>query len=350
MSRVLALWLALGTCAWAAGPNWQYRVVDTVKPGQPVELILQPQNTVHGVVVTLTSEHGRTHTFEAKRIEAGKAHTFKWKVPLGVTKWSGTLTGSADGATTTAPIELKSTAARPLDVRFSKRDIDLSVARVVVRPTNPLSKVEVRAYDTGGGEVLDTTADLEDVGAGATAVTFDVPAGTELRRVELKLHDAYGYWAALRIVSWYAEIEHEEVEFETAKWDIRPSEAPKVDKAIRALTGEVARFRRELGNDAATLDVQVFVAGYTDTVGKASDNQVLSHERAKAIAGYFRDHGLTVPVFYQGFGEAVLAVETPDDTDEARNRRAVYVLSNVPPSGGAYPRAQWKRLSPGGAR
>ncbi len=348
MRRAVVLLCSLVTCAWAAGPRWQYRVIDTVKPGQPAQLILQPQNTVHGVVVTLTSDRGKTRTFKVKRIKAGKSHAIKWKIPLGKTKWTGTLTGSAEGATTTAPIELTAVAAKPLDVRLSKRDIDLTAARVVVRATNPLQKAEVRAYDTEGDQVLDTTADLEDAGKGATAVRFDVPADTTLRRVEIKMHDAYGYWAALRIVSWYAEIDHEEVEFETAKWDIRPTESPKVDKAIRALTSEIARFRRELGNDAATLEVQVYVAGYTDTVGKAGDNQVLSHKRAKAIAEYFREHGLTVPVHYQGFGEGVQAVETPDDTDQAQNRRAVYVLSNVPPSGGNFPRARWKRL--GGSR
>ncbi len=341
--RALAFTVLCGA-AWAAGPQWSFRVIDTVKPGQPAQLILQPRNTVHGVVVTLTPDRGKARTFKIKRIRAGEARTLKWKVPLGASMWKGTLVASADGATTTAPIELKVVSAKPLDVRLSKRDIDLTTARVVVRPTNPLAKAEVRAFDGEGAQVLDTVGDLEPLGKGATAVLFDVPEDTALRRVELKLHDEYGYWAALRIVSWYAEIEHEEVIFETAKWDVRPEEAPKVLHAGEALNREIARFRRELGDDAATLDVQVYVAGYTDTVGSSADNQGLSDKRAKAIAMFFREHGVKVPIHYQGFGEAALAVETPDDTDEARNRRALYVLTNVPPRGGAFPRARWKRL------
>ena len=340
-------WLApllLGGVAWAGGPQWQYRVVDTVPPGKPAQIVLQPKNTVHGIELQLTSDRGQTLRFEVKRIAAGKAHPIRFKVPAGETKWTGTLVGSADGATTTAPIELKTVSAKPLDVRLSKKDIDLSAARVVVRPTNPLAKVEVRAYGEDGEQVLDTVGDVVELEKGLVAIDFEVPTGAVLRRVEMKLHDPYGHCAALRIVSWYAEVDHEEVEFESAKWDIRPSEVPKVDRAIARLLGEIARFRRELGNDAATLDVQVYVAGYTDTVGKSGDNKALSHKRARAIATYFASHGVKVPIHYDGFGEDALAVDTPDDTDEAKNRRALYVLSNVAPRGGAFPNARWRRL------
>ena len=74
------------------------------------------------------------------------------------------------------------------------------------------------------------------------------------------------------------------------------------------------------------------------------DLLLLDAQRAEAIARYFKAHGVTVPIYYQGFGEDALAVPTADAVDEARNRRAVYVLANVPPRGAQFPRAQWKRL------
>ena len=34
-----------------------------------------------------------------------------------------------------------------------------------------------------------------------------------------------------------------------------------------------------------------------------------------------------IPIYFQGFGEEVLAKPTPDETDEPLNRRALYILS-----------------------
>ena len=54
---------------------------------------------------------------------------------------------------------------------------------------------------------------------------------------------------------------------------------------------------------------------------------------------------MVIPVHYQGFGEDALAVQTPDETAEARNRRAVYVLAaSAPAVQKALPRSAWRRL------
>ena len=82
-----------------------------------------------------------------------------------------------------------------------------------------------------------------------------------------------------------------------------------------------------------------------DTVGDAASNQGLSERRARAIAAWFRQRGFRGAVWYQGFGEGVLAVGTPDETDEPANRRAIYVLAaDKPPVSDVLPRQAWKRL------
>ena len=78
--------------------------------------------------------------------------------------------------------------------------------------------------------------------------------------------------------------------------------------------------------------ITLFIAGHTDTVGSASANLKLSQERARSIAGWFRKRGVRLPISYEGFGETSLAVKTADNVDEARNRRADYVLSDGPPT------------------
>ena len=97
------------------------------------------------------------------------------------------------------------------------------------------------------------------------------------------------------------------------------------------------------------IKVKLYVAGHTDTVGSKDHNRKLSLDRARAIAEYFRKKGLAIAIVYEGFGEDVPKVETPDDTDEPKNRRVDYVLgaaTSSPPFSGAYRgvAAEWKSV------
>lgn len=346
MKRALLLCSAL----WAAptlaeGPQWSFQASPRVEPGAQAELALQSANPVFGVKLVLVplSGGGAQQSFSVKQLKAGARKVFRFSVPPGVSTWRGELTGAAEGTTSTSALEIKVVSARALDVQVSKADVDLAAGRVVVRPSNPLDRVEVQAWDAEGGQFIDDQGRVSVVGA-VTHVNFDVPADVNVRRVELKLFDAYGFWAALRIVRWYDEVAHDRVEFDSARWDIPPAQAPKLDAAVVALGQAIARFRAELGDAAASVDGAVYVAGYTDTVGSAADNVVLSERRAASIARYFKAKGLSVPVWYAGFGEAVQAVSTADEVDAPANRRALFILANAAPTGAAFPDARWRQL------
>jgi outer membrane protein OmpA-like peptidoglycan-associated protein len=99
-----------------------------------------------------------------------------------------------------------------------------------------------------------------------------------------------------------------------------------------------------MGNPNAQVDLQLYVGGYTDTVGSARDNQRLSNARARAIAQKFRKLGVALKIYYAGFGERGLLFKTADSTPEPRNRRALYVISNVIPSGPFFPSQSWREL------
>lgn len=341
-----AAWALVGVAgpgaAWAEGPAWQYEATPSVKPGQPAVLTLGSANGAHGVTLTLRDEAGKAQVFTFKTLKPGKPVKVRFAVPTGVSRWTGVVEGSAEGVTTTAQLEVKVVAAVPLDVQFDKRDVDLEKGRIKVRPNHTVERVEAQIF--AGEETPAFEGEVEVAMEGAHAIiTFEPPERT-IDRVELKLHDPYGYWAALRIASYLVEIPHEDVIFESAQSAVRPAEAGKLDSAIAALEAELTRYRARLGNAAAEVDVRVYVAGYTDTVGSPADNLQLSGARAEAIARYFRAHGVTHPIYHQGFGEAAPAVATGDEVDEPRNRRATYVLSNVAPRGPAFPGARWKRL------
>ncbi len=68
--------------------------------------------------------------------------------------------------------------------------------------------------------------------------------------------------------------------------------------------------------------VRVYVDGHADTVGPKAYNRRLSLRRARAVADYLAARGVAPErMEVRGFGEERLAVPTPDETPEPRNRR-----------------------------
>jgi outer membrane protein OmpA-like peptidoglycan-associated protein len=132
-------------------------------------------------------------------------------------------------------------------------------------------------------------------------------------------------WIGFQVVRFYVEIPHEEIVFASGKWDITEKEEAKLRDPLRLLKDAASKYARQM-------DVKLYVAGHTDSVGNAKDNQVLSEKRARAIAAYFAEHGLSgVPILVRGFGEGALAVKTADNVAEAKNRRAQYIISSFTP-------------------
>ncbi len=71
----------------------------------------------------------------------------------------------------------------------------------------------------------------------------------------------------------------------------------------------------------------IMIIGHTDTSGTAEYNQALSVHRANVVLEALVDMGARrAAIQVSGRGEADLAVATPDDTKEAKNRRAVIGL------------------------
>ena len=74
----------------------------------------------------------------------------------------------------------------------------------------------------------------------------------------------------------------------------------------------------------------IHVVGHTDTLGSAENNQSLSDRRAAAVGSYIESQGLIAGrVREEGRGERELLVRTPDQTNEARNRRVDIIIKAV---------------------
>ncbi|MEE9383558.1 MAG: OmpA family protein [Nannocystaceae bacterium] len=209
-----------------------------------------------------------------------------------------------------------------------------------------MTSYQFKVYNTDGEVVDDQLVTDRIVEAGSTfTLRWNNP--DEVFLLHLKGQDEAGRYGEARHVPWSAELPHTEVTFDSGKWDIKPDQEPSLDETFAILTHELEGIDRATAAVNKTFIMQLYVVGYTDTVGNAADNQGLSRNRAKAIAQYFYDKGAWCEIWFAGMGEKGLAVRTGDGVDEVRNRRARYLLRvDQRPMGPALPgQGAWKKLA-----
>jgi outer membrane protein OmpA-like peptidoglycan-associated protein len=209
----------------------------------------------------------------------------------------------------------------PLQLVIDKAKVDLKGHRLELRASRDLVKVTVHVVGDSGAVLAHEVIDLASYRAGTPLVVGWTPLNDEtVVRIEVFAYDADGYYKGIAITPWSVVIPHEEVNFRHDSSQIDESERPKLEASF-------VKVKEALAKHAEIGGVTLFVAGHTDTVGDAGYNLGLSRRRAQAIAKWFRQRGLTIPIAYEGFGESALLVKTADDVDEPRNRRADYILS-----------------------
>jgi outer membrane protein OmpA-like peptidoglycan-associated protein len=222
---------------------------------------------------------------------------------------------------------------KQLRIIITKKDVDLKNRTLFFKLNKPAEMAEIKVYDLDGNVLAEKMKMFDGAKAGTRlSVTWpEIIDDPDNFKIELKATDVNDFWVGFEIVHFYGTIPHEEVVFESGKWNIRPKEAPKLDEVIPKIVAMVNKFKKF----SSQMDYGLYVAGYTDTVGSLADNRELSRKRARAIAKYFKDHGLKrikMSIYVRGFGEEVQAVKTKDNVDEERNRRADYIISNFPPN------------------
>ncbi len=301
-------------------------------------ILLTPALPIATLVIELERSGGTSETLRGRDLRPGREHGFEFDQPLGEHSFEATARGTfAGGERFELPFAFDSISFKPLKLDLRKEDVCLDERRITIRLNREVERIEY-VVTADGGKVVARGQEPPSAPPGRPMTITWEGGGEVTERISLKARDRHGFWVGVEVTPFSVFIPHDEVEFETGKWSIRPSETPKLQDTLRQIREALALHGREL-------DLQLYIAGYTDTVGSRSSNQILSERRARAIAGWFRAQGVGVPVYYQGFGQDVLAVATPDQTAEKRNRRALYVLSAGPPSQSpAIPRDAWKSL------
>ena len=227
-----------------------------------------------------------------------------------------------------------------LKLKLNTADVDLDARSLKFSINNPAKRATLTLMGEGRKVLHTVKKNLSGTAAG-TSLQLSWPEMTKkVVTMELRVHDIAGFWKAVRLIPVQARIPAERIEFDTAKWNVRPSEEPKLKRILAHINKEMSKFKRA----GVTLQFRVYVAGYTDTVGSPGANRTLSTNRARSLATWLRRNGLRAPLYYQGFGERVLAKATPDETPEQANRRSVFVLATQTPTGRDFPKGNWSNL------
>jgi outer membrane protein OmpA-like peptidoglycan-associated protein len=233
------------------------------------------------------------------------------------------------------PLRLAVEMVAPLNLDVDRARLDLDGRRMVITADRPLAQVEIEVFGEGGASIGVGGVQVPDLDE--VELRWDQSGGEALKLV-VTARDSHDLMGQLILSPWSYAIPHDDVVFTTGSAQVTPEEAPKLESAWAELQEVLARY-------GDVVEVRLYVAGFTDTVGDHASNQALSERRAHAIAGWFRQRGFAGAIAYQGFGEDALAAGTDDEVDEPLNRRALYILAaEAPPVSDALPRAAWRSL------
>jgi outer membrane protein OmpA-like peptidoglycan-associated protein len=219
-----------------------------------------------------------------------------------------------------------------INVTYRRDHLDLEHHRLEFQASGAVAKATIQVIGDDGQEIGDGAASYGGEAPGTWLPIEWKQRPGNVMKLELHVVDKGGFGQAVHLIPWSVTIAHEDVNFETGSSAIPPSERPKLDAAFTRIA-EAAK------KAAPFVKVILYVAGHTDTVGTRDSNHKLSLDRAKAIAGYFREKGIKFPIAFAGFGEDLLKVKTADETPEPANRRADYVLAAEEPRAG-----EWRNI------
>jgi len=343
LPRLLALLLtAAATLALTASPaladlDIQYRT--TVKGKDQPALIVHAQRALRGITITLTDDKGASQQLRVPALRVGQDRRVPFRHALGKATYEAQMEVRwADGETGLYRLDFDAVRVVDLEIRVAEEDVDLDARRVRFLATNPLTSAALDIYGEDGQLLDELRLDFDPPSDPAEPVVLTwSELEADIGHLNLRVTDIAGFYTGVRISPFYIEIPHDNVEFETGRADIRRTEEPK----LRATLGHL---RKAIEAHGSLAGLKLYIAGYTDTVGSRESNRELSTRRARSIAAWFRANGVRVPIYYQGFGQDVLAVPTPDETAEPRNRRALYILSSQVPTGESVPSPNWRRL------
>lgn len=296
-----------------------------VGDGHP-KVIVELRASVAELRVELSATDGTVASLKRSRVRPGR-YELVLKHRPGTVEWTGFLEVREKEETQSLPLSFETTLLAAPSIRVADDAVDLPNRRLAVSVDRDGGTLEVRVLSDEGEALAHFTQAFDALKAGELRhVTWSQPDAARVLRIDVRATDAHGLYADVELYPWRIDVPHEDVLFETGRALIREAETPKLAHSHTALAQALSRYGR-------FAKVQLFVLGHSDTVGDAGSNQALSEARALAIARWFRQRGVRVPIHYAGAGESRLLIPTADEVDEPENRRVEYIVAVEPPSG-----------------
>ncbi len=299
----------------------------------------KPSRAFSAVHFACKRSDGQDVNFSVAGLRPGAEKRLPLPVVKGVFHYTCKLSGQAGKEKfANFDVEFDTRVGEPPKIQIAPTDVDENGRKITVRLTEPAGRLELDVMGDDGKPIANVSKKFAGEAPGTPlTVTWTQKADEVVGQFQLRAYDQADYWSGIESVT-FVDIPHQDVIFESGKWDIRPTEEPKLAEPLE-------RIQQQLKAVAGVLQIELYIGGYTDTVGQAGDNLELSRKRAHAIATWFSAHGIKTPIQSQGFGETALKVPTADGVDEARNRRASYVLSvQPPPASRGFPARNWVRV------
>jgi outer membrane protein OmpA-like peptidoglycan-associated protein len=333
MHRLITCTLLLcSASAIGAGVGVQVDLNPIVPEGQKPTLNVTIKERVNRLVLDLTRSDGETIKKSVKRPRVRTRVRFSLPQPSGTFHYSGTLfVYFRKGFTGKIPLSFDTTVQPPLKIEVGPDAVDNEARTVRLSVNRPCVKITYKVIGDDG-KLLGKSEEIYDPPQAAGkpfSLRWHGRAGVALK-ISLKAFDPQGFYRGVELYPWKIDIPHEDVVFASGTHRIPKSEQTKLDDAAQKIRTTLKRYGR-------WAPVKLWVVGHTDTVGGSASNRTLSMRRARAIANYLRKRGsIRVAIKVLGAGEDQLLVGTDDEVDEARNRRAEYVLSVEAPRSGAW--------------
>lgn len=338
--------ILLGIARIAAAQPVSFTIKGNVAIGQKPQLRITAIQRVTDVRVELERNDGKHISLAPGALAKGQSVTLTiGDGAPGKATYNGTLSAQVPGESGrwSGDLTFETVVRAPLKVEYDADHLDLDKRVLQFRPARPVSEASLVVTGEDGKELGKGTAQYSEMPSdGWLSITWSQPVKDRVLVMRLHVVAADGMATNIELVPWSVTIDHEDVNFRTDSSVIDRSETAKLDASLAKIEEVIKRAQR-------FMDMKLYIAGHTDTVGSNAKNRRLSLDRALAIGSYFRKKGVMIPIAVAGFGEDVLKVTTPDNTDERGNRRADYVIgpaAGAPPFKGEYlkARADWKQI------
>lgn len=307
--------------------------------GDELILVVEADEDIGDLELSITPARGRETTFERSSLASGQVWREAIDAPAITTDYELLIAGDYADERGSLAYEFTVSVAEALSFDVDESTFDADARRFTLTMNQPAERVEIVVRGESGNTIAERVIRFSGEPAGTPLLITWTQTDERTLTVDVKAVAQSGAWASHQYIPWAVEFDAVHVNFASGSSDIPPADEPMLQDRYTQVFATAQRV-------AEFVQVELYVAGYTDTVGNGSDNQSLSEARARSLGQWFRAHGWTLPIYYQGFGESALAVATDDNVDEPANRRAIFILTTqTPPTSANIPRSSWRSLN-----